>query len=110
MHLVLVDNPPQHPDGDFALLGAQLRLDADAGHDLPRADTVRLTFSGIGLYHRKVFANIAPRTRAPLAPLLRATIADGAASGEHHRGCWVDVGTPERLQRLDAVLRNSNAV
>ncbi|MCM2336918.1 MAG: mannose-1-phosphate guanylyltransferase, partial [Pseudomonas sp.] len=43
-----------------------------------------------------------PRFR--LAPVLRAHMADGRISGEHHRGRWTDVGTPERLAALDAEL------
>ena len=100
MHLVLVNNPPQHPNGDFVL------------HDsrVVAGDGDKLTFSGIGVYHRALFADVPPHTKAPLVPLLRAAIAAGQASGEHYQGRWVDVGTPDRLQRLDETLRNSNAV
>ena len=97
MHLVLVDNPPQHPNGDFVLRGDRV-VDGDS---------VKLTFSGIGVYHRKVFADTLPNIKAPLVPLLRAAIAAGQASGEHFQGRWVDVGTPDRLQKLDEVLHAS---
>ncbi len=94
LHLVLVDNPEHHPNGDFGLHGARV------------TDTApRLTFSGIGLYRPELFAHIARGTRAPLAPLLREQIAAGKAGGEHHRGLWVDVGTPQRLDELDKRLR-----
>jgi MurNAc alpha-1-phosphate uridylyltransferase len=93
-HLVLVDNPPHHPDGDFAL----------AGERVVAAASPRLTFSGIGVYHRALFAATPAHVKAPLAPLLVAAIADGQVSGEHFRGRWVDVGTPERLRQLDALL------
>lgn len=96
MHLVLVDNPPQHPKGDFVLRGDRV----------VEGDDDKLTFSGIGVYHRDVFADTPPNIKAPLVPLLRAAIAAGQASGEHFRGRWVDVGTPDRLQRLDEILRN----
>ena len=91
MHLVLVDNPPQHPHGDFVLRGDRV----------VEGDGDKLTFSGIGVYHRSLFADLAPQTKAPLVPLLRAAIAAGQASGEHFHGRWVDVGTPDRLQQLD---------
>jgi MurNAc alpha-1-phosphate uridylyltransferase len=42
--------------------------------------------------------------RFPLAPLLRAAMARGAVTGEHHRGAWTDVGTPARLEALRAAL------
>ncbi len=93
-HLVLVSNPPQHPSGDFGL--RQQRV---------TDGTPRLTFSGIGLYQPSLFKNIPRGSIAPLAPLLRAQIALGKVSGEHHRGLWVDVGTPQRLAELDSQLR-----
>jgi MurNAc alpha-1-phosphate uridylyltransferase len=68
------------------------------------------TFSGIGLYRPSLFANIPRGTKAPLAPLLREQIALGKVSGEHYRGIWVDVGTPQRLDELDKLLRASQNV
>ncbi|HLY97421.1 MAG TPA: nucleotidyltransferase family protein [Sideroxyarcus sp.] len=95
-HLVLVDNPAHHPNGDFGLHATQV------------TDTApKLTFSGIGLYRPELFAHIARGTKAPLAPLLREQIALGKVSGEHHRGVWIDVGTPQRLEELDRQLRSS---
>jgi MurNAc alpha-1-phosphate uridylyltransferase len=92
-HVVLVDNPPQHPQGDF-------HLDAD-GH-VRAGGEPRLTFSGIGLYHPNLFAGIAPGSRAALAPLLRHAMGVGEVSGEHYTGEWHDIGTPERLAALEA--------
>jgi len=89
-HLVLVNNPPQHPNGDFGL-HQQRVIDSSP----------KLTFSGIGIYRPSLFAHMTRGTKAPLAPLLRAQIALGKVSGEHHRGLWVDVGTPQRLAELD---------
>jgi MurNAc alpha-1-phosphate uridylyltransferase len=43
--------------------------------------------------------------RFKLAPLLRAAMHRGQVTGEHHRGRWTDVGTPERLAELDRALR-----
>ena len=98
IHLILVDNPEHHPNGDFGL------------HDRRVTDTApKWTFSGIGLYHPVLFANIPRGSKAPLAPLLREQIALGKASGEHHRGVWVDVGTPQRLEALDRQLRSSSS-
>ncbi len=96
-HLVLVENPGHHPGGDFGLHAGQV---TDA---LPK-----LTFSGIGLYSPLLFAHIPRGTKAPLAPLLREQIALGKVGGEFHRGTWVDVGTPQRLEELDRQLRSSS--
>ncbi len=116
-HLILVDNPDHHPEGDF-ILGADGRVAprpdagdrapgtqsrapaADARHIQPSA----LTFAGIGLYHPALFADTDPDRPAPLAPLLRRAMAAHAVSGERHTGRWIDVGTPARLAALDAAL------
>jgi len=99
-HLVLVDNPPHHPQGDFALTDGRVA-------EPPTHAIGRLTFSGIGCYRPELFAGIAPLTKAKLAPLLRAAMARGQVSGEHFTGRWEDVGTPERLANLDRELRHA---
>ena len=94
-HLVLVNNPAHHPQGDFVLHGGRLQAEGAA----------RLTFSGIGLYKPEMFAHLDRNAAAPLAPLLRELIARGRVRGEHFGGRWVDVGTPQRLEQLDKALR-----
>ena len=42
--------------------------------------------------------------RFPLAPLLFAAAERGQLSGELHEGVWEDVGTIERLERLNETL------
>ena len=96
-HLVLVDNPPQHPTGDFVLQGQRV---SDKTAAMPT-----LTFAGIGFYRPSLFKNLTAGEPAKLAPLLRAAMAEHRVSGEHHQGRWEDVGTPERLAALDAELR-----
>ncbi len=96
-HVVLVDNPPHNPAGDFVLR---------AGRVLPRASAPRhaaLTFSGIAVYQRALFAGRTAH-RAPLGPLLAEAAADGHIAGEHYQGTWFDVGDPERLRALSAQL------
>ncbi|MDP1537403.1 MAG: mannose-1-phosphate guanylyltransferase, partial [Burkholderiales bacterium] len=101
---VLVDNPAHHPNGDFLLHeGRVLPSHAGGGEGSP----TKLTFSGIGLYRPALFDGIQRGSIAPLAPLLRAQIALGRVSGEHHRGAWMDVGTPQRLAELDIQARSS---
>lgn len=96
-HLVLVDNPPQHPTGDFVLQDHRVSDKSDA---IPA-----LTFAGIGFYRPSLFKNLVVGEPAKLAPLLRSAMAAGRISGEHHMGRWEDVGTPDRLAALDAELR-----
>jgi len=131
-HLVLIDNPPHHLMGDFVLevnkvmerpspapsVSGDCNLKSKAsgadgarGRAHPRDAglllTARtLTFSGIGIYRRELFASIEPWKKAPLAPLLKEAMKDGRVSGEHFAGRWVDVGTPERLRELDQEICN----
>lgn len=102
MHLVMVPNPPFHPEGDFAL-GADGKLSLPG--DAPLADgAARLTFGNIGLYDTRTFAGIAPGQKVPMTPFYRAAIAAGLASGERFAGRWENVGTPAQLAALDAAL------
>lgn len=84
-NLLLVNNPAHNPAGDFDLLGKPL------------------TFSGVAAYSPAMFASLSAQ-RAPLAPLLRQKIADGVVGAQHHRGRWMDIGTPLRLTELEALL------
>lgn len=95
-YLVLVPNPPHHAGGDFALRAGRV---ADDGEP-------RFTFTGIGIYRAALFAGIERGKPAKLAPLLRAAMAEDRVGGELHAGRWVDVGTPQRLEELDAELRS----
>jgi MurNAc alpha-1-phosphate uridylyltransferase len=90
-HLVLVDNPPHHPTGDFALTGQRVSAEA----------WPRLTFSGIGVYRPELFRAVDAGQRAQLAPLLRAAMGKGVVTGEFYHGRWFDVGTPARLAELN---------
>jgi len=91
-HLVLIDNPPQHPQGDFALDGETVRLEGAR----------MLTFSGVAVYAPRLFEGLPADVPAKLAPLLRQAIESGEVGGEYHRGIWHDVGTPQRLEALNA--------
>ena len=97
-HLVLVDNPAHHPDGDFGMTAEGLLSEAPP----------RLTFSGISLLHPRLFDGCAAG-RFALAPLLRTGMHRGLISAEHHAGLWTDVGTPERLESLRAQLSGTDS-
>ncbi len=92
-HLVLVPNPAFHPEGDFSLEEGLVK----------NAGNIQYTFSGIGVYHPRLFAGISDGT-FPLAPLLRKAMDLGQVSGECYNGLWVDVGTRERLREAELAL------
>ncbi|HDO1355597.1 MULTISPECIES: N-acetylmuramate alpha-1-phosphate uridylyltransferase MurU [Aeromonas] len=91
-HLWLVPNPPQHPNGDFALQEGRV------------VDTPAFTFSGVGLYDPAAFAGLAGGARK-LAPLLRDWMAQGRVGGSLLAGEWRDIGTVDRLRELDDQLQ-----
>ncbi|MFW2405373.1 MAG: N-acetylmuramate alpha-1-phosphate uridylyltransferase MurU [Gammaproteobacteria bacterium] len=92
-HLLLVANPEHNVRGDFAL---------DDGGVQAQGDPM-FTYSGISLLHPAMFASCEPG-KFPLAPLLLDAMDRRRISGELYPGRWIDVGTPERLQLLDAEL------
>ncbi|HLD69070.1 MAG TPA: nucleotidyltransferase family protein [Pseudomonas sp.] len=94
-HLVLVDNPAHHPEGDFALVEGQVG-EGQAG-------VPSLTYSGIAVLDPRLFTGCSPGA-FKLAPLLRRAMAEGQVSGERFSGRWVDVGTHERLAEVESLL------
>jgi len=94
-HLLMVPNPAQHLNGDFFLKDSLVSPHALVGAE-------KLTFSGIGIYHKDLFKDIEIGASAKLAPLLREAMAQNKVSGEKYSGPWHDVGTPQRLQELNA--------
>ncbi len=95
--LVLTDNPDHNPKGDFC-------LNPDGSVDTKGTEGAdRLTFTGISLLHRRLFDGLLPGP-LKLAPVLHNAIAHNRVKGFHHAGQWMDIGTPERLRELDALL------
>jgi MurNAc alpha-1-phosphate uridylyltransferase len=94
-HLLMVPNPVQHPEGDFYLQNSTVKSAQSTGAE-------KLTFSGIGIYHKDLFKNLEFGAPAKLAPLLRMAMEQNKVSGEKYLGPWHDVGTPQRLQELNA--------
>lgn len=94
-HLVLVNNPPHHPKGDFHLEDGLIN---EMGQGL------RYTYAGISVWHPQCFRGLEQGTRA-LKPLMIAAMEQAALSGEYYPGHWWDIGTPQRLADLDSFLR-----
>ncbi|WP_312157114.1 N-acetylmuramate alpha-1-phosphate uridylyltransferase MurU [Acinetobacter variabilis] len=101
-HLVLVQNPEQHPNGDFTLAdGKAYTFDQQISGE-------NLTFSGVSVIHPKMFADLEAGKR-PLAPLLKAAMLENKIAASKLTGIWVDVGTPERLNALDLMIREGKS-
>ncbi|MEM7253906.1 MAG: N-acetylmuramate alpha-1-phosphate uridylyltransferase MurU [Pseudomonadota bacterium] len=98
-HLVLVDNPAHHPNGDYRLKGGRVS----------RAAAPRLTYSGIGVYAPAFFDGDWPE-RVGLAPLIDHACERHRVSGQHFTGFWTDVGTIDRLAAVEAHLATGSIV
>ena len=96
-HLVLVQNPEQHPEGDFTLAaGKAYTFDQ-------QVEGENLTFSGVSVLDPKMFQGLETGKR-PIAPLLKAAMQNQQVAASKLVGIWVDVGTPERLTALDTAI------
>ena len=99
-HFVLTDNPAHHPGGDMAL---------DAAGRVRRAGAL-LNYGNIGVFHPDLFVSQPARQAWKLFPWMYGEVDAGRVSGEHFRGPWHNLGTPEQLAALDASLRAPGSV
>ncbi len=88
-HLVLVDNPPYHPKGDFSLHRDKVSLD----------NSNKLTFGNIGIYHPQIFKGCT-HSPFPLNKVLLKTIERNQVTGEHFQGQWANIGSEVELTRF----------
>jgi N-acetyl-alpha-D-muramate 1-phosphate uridylyltransferase len=93
-HLVLIANPPHHPSGDFTLSAGWVGNDAGP----------RYTYAGISVLSPRLVSEVVAGRKAQLAPLLREAAERRLVSGERYDGVWHDIGTQERLAKLEAWL------
>ena len=99
INLVLVNNPPHNPAGDFCLAHGRLR-ECEAGKNA-------LTYSGVGVFHPQLFKDSQPG-HWPVVPLIRQAITQDRAAGIHHHGQWSDIGTIERLLQANKNLEREH--
>jgi MurNAc alpha-1-phosphate uridylyltransferase len=100
VHLVMVPNPPYHPEGDFALEGSRIHWDGPG----------RVTYSAIGVYDTALFRELPRFAKLKLLPLLHDWITRGLVSGELYEGPWANVGTPADLAALEKTLTRPQGV
>lgn len=89
-HFVLVDNPSWHARGDMGLAQGRIVRQAPL-----------LTYANIAVFHPALFAEVKPGTHLRLFPWAYRFVDEGRVSGEHFRGEWDNLGTPEQLEALD---------
>jgi len=92
--LYLTPNPWHNPAGDFALDMYTLANDGDP----------KWNFAGIGVYRPDMFDGIKAGEFLKFGPLMRKFIEQKRVGGEVYHGPWVNVGTVEQLEELNAPL------
>ena len=93
-HLVMVNNPDYHLDGDFVLDKGKIRLVSDQN---------KLTYGNIGVYRPEFFV-AAPKGPFPLGGLLRQHISNDLVVGQYFSGVWYNIGTPAELEMANSTL------
>lgn len=88
--LLMVPNPPHNPEGDFGIERGLL-----SGTAKPR-----YTFAGISWLDPRVLSEY-PRARTCFGLGEVFTHNEDKLQAELYEGDWCDVGTPERLERLE---------
>lgn len=89
-HLILVPTPDHRERGDFDLIDGLVRNDPNR----------ELTYSGIALYRPELLAG-QKAGRFSLVPLMREAADRGQLTGSVFEGVWEDIGTTNRLARLN---------
>lgn len=89
-HLILVDNPHFHPQGDFGIdTQGYLTLEAP-----------KFTYASFAVLHPKLFAACAAGNFS-LGSVLLPAITARTLTGEYFQGFWENVGTLEQLVFLN---------
>ena len=90
--LYLTPNPWHNTKGDFGLSMFSISNDGEP----------KWNFSNIGVYRPEMFKAITPGDSAKLGLLIRDYADKGVVGGEIYEGPWVNVGTVQQLEELNA--------
>lgn len=94
-HVVLVDNPPFHPTGDFSLEGNLLVNKAKHTYN----------YAGFGIFHADIF-DLPDQDSFGIMPVLQPLVDAKEATAEHYAGAWFNLNTPEDLQIVKTIVNS----
>ena len=94
-HLIMIENPPENPDGDMFL---------DKGKVNSSGEGRSLTFSGLALIDPQLFIGAKAGKYDLWKEILLPASEKGQVSGEVYGGYLVNINTIEDLEKLDAYL------
>lgn len=101
-HLLLIDNPEHNDGGDFA-------INNGLASEQPVGDSDKYTFAGISVMSPRLVDGLASGQPAALAPLLKQAMLKFQITAEVIGDNWVDVGTSERLDQINAFIKTQGA-
>ena len=88
-HLVLTDNPPFNPHGDYRLENGIIFLSGEH----------KLNYGGFGVFHPDLFRNTGSGTYG-IRKVIDPVIEQDLVTGEHFHGAWLNINTPKELEEL----------
>ena len=94
-HLIMIENPPENPDGDMFL---------DKGKVNSSGEGRSLTFSGLALIDPQLFIGAKTGKYDLWQEILLPASEKGQVSAEVYGGYLVNINTIEDLEKLDAYL------
>lgn len=89
-HLIFVDNPDYHPQGDYGLDTNGI-VHLDSAH--------KLTYANIAVIHPSLFQAEKPGI-FKLSSVFRKAIEKKCVTGEYYSGVWHNIGTPQDLRSV----------
>lgn len=93
-HLVLVNNPPHHLRGDYALVADKFVAEQPGP---------LFNFAGMGVYRPELFSDC-PRGAFRLPDLFKPAFINQQITGEHYAGLWYNIGTAEQLSEVNRMM------
>jgi MurNAc alpha-1-phosphate uridylyltransferase len=88
-HIVLVDNPTFHPEGDYSLDDYFVTAPAEQTYN----------YAGFGVFTPELFKKAGPGSYG-IKKLLDGSIANKKVSGEYFSGRWANLNTPAELDKI----------
>lgn len=90
-HLVMIDNPWHHPNGDFCLRNDLICF----------ANNDKVTYANIALLDPKLFHNTDDKIKFPLIDVLTPAITNQHVSGQLFAGLWHNIGTQKEIELIE---------
>ena len=92
-HMVMVDNPDFHSQGDYGITNGLLTQNEP-----------KFTYAGYSVWQPSIFKNAKNSTTIGITPFIDRTLQTHHISAELFTGYWINVGTPEQLSELNKQL------